>query len=303
MTDDYDDLFAPTYDASYHVRAGRYRFPAPPGVPESPNGWMRTSNAVSAFSDQKALMDWLTWKMMMGLRADDGLIFDEWMATSLAGLDEKAAANAFAELARARAGASDAARRGNARHSMMETWFTNAVRSGTRSMLLQLDQVLELLDKLEYDPIPGTFETKLWNPAGGGIMGTRDLRVVCRRTGQEGVADWKTQARFWTFQEIAGQLYTYDSATWRWVPPFDDRGSWAPAESNDLVGRPGTRLAGKRVALVVHMPLAAEVAVKQVDLEYGRQVLEVAVRNVELRSVGRSRSEKRMPAEDLTPPL
>ena len=304
--DPYDDLFAPARDEGYGVRNGRYRFPAPPGHQDSPNGWMRTTNLASAFSDQERLMLWLTWKAMMGLRASDGLLFDEWMATPVEQADPQQQswlANQLAEQAREVAGGKDAARRGTARHAMMEHYFTTGGRAGTRAMLLQLDQVIEVLDRLDYDVVPGSLETKLWHPIAGGVMGTRDARVMCRRTGRTGVLDWKTQANFWTWQEIAGQLYGYDSATHRWVPPFDDRGHWEEAEVNDLYGRPGTRLWDRRVAIVVHMPLGGPVCVKQVDLEYGREVLEVAARNVELRSVGRSKSAQRMPAEDLTPLL
>jgi hypothetical protein len=29
---------------------------------------------------KKALQDWLEWKCLMGLRAGDGVLFDEWMS-------------------------------------------------------------------------------------------------------------------------------------------------------------------------------------------------------------------------------
>jgi hypothetical protein len=161
--------------------------------------------------------------------------------------------------------------------------------------------MLQLLDDLDYDFIPGSEERKIWNPIAGGTMGKTDGRVLCRRTGQTGIIDWKTQAKFWTFQEICGQLCCYDSAPWVWEGPDDERGRWVAAPVNDLRGRAGTRLAGQPVALVAHMPLAGPVAIKQVDLAYGKAVMECAARNVELRSIGRSESEKRMPAEDLTP--
>lgn len=305
MTDLEDDLFQPAEtEPIYGIRAGRYRYPAPPGEAESSNGWMRTSNLVAAFSDQERLQLWLAWKMMIGLRMDDGLLFDEWMAAPLSGLtleQEKALANEWADRARDRGGAKDAARRGTARHAMMETYLGGGERTGTRSMQIQMDDVLELLDALDYDVVPGSLEQRLWNPIAGGTMGTSDARVMCRRTGQSGILDWKTQARFWTFQEICGQLCCYDSAPYRWLGPPSELGQWVAAAPNDLTGRPGTRLAGQRVALVAHMPLGGPVAVKQVSLAYGRDVLECAARNVELRSIGRSSSSARMPAEDLTP--
>lgn len=305
MTDLEDDLFQPAEaEPIYGVRAGRYRYPAPPGEPESSNGWMRCTNLASAFSDQKALQRWLAWKQMMGLRADDGLIVDEWLAEHVDHLsddEQKDLANRWAERAQERAGSKDAARRGTARHNMMEHYFGAGQRIGTRAMQVQRDDMLELLDRLDFDFIPGSEERKVWHPIAGGTMGKTDGRVLCRRTGQTGIIDWKTQAEFWTFQEICGQLYGYDSAPWWWAGPDDDRGSWVAAPPNDLTGRPGTRLAGQRVALVAHMPLGGPVAIKQVDLAYGRDVLQCAARNVELRSIGRSSSAQRMPAEDLTP--
>jgi hypothetical protein len=302
-----DDLFEPAEaEPMYGVRAGRYRFPAPPG--ETGNSWMRMTNLVSAFSDQERLQLWLEWKAFMGLRAADGVLFDEWMAERLDHLDDKAQkelANRYAEKARTMANADAGARRGTAQHKVMDTYLSHGEVVGTRAMRRWLDKAMTAVDAAGLDVVDSEF--RVWHPAADGTMGTSDLKVLCRRTGQLGILDWKTQARFWTWQEIAGQLYGYDSAPWVWRGPADDRGRWATPEGNTLLGHPQGKFAGKRVALVIHMPQNPELderpaELHEVDLAYGRSVLVCAEMNVKLRSVGRSQAESRRPA-GLRPPL
>jgi hypothetical protein len=298
-----DDLFTPAEaPPEYGVRAGRYRFPAPPGY--TGDSWMRMTNLASAFSDQERLQLWLEWKAMMGLRANDGLLYDEWMAEAvdhLAPEEQKKLANRYAELARGAAGADAAGRRGTARHNMMDHYFTTDVVTGTRSMRMQLASAVEALDRCGLDVVETEF--KVWHPIAGGTMGTSDAKVLCRRTGRLGTLDWKTQARFWTWQEIAGQLYGYDSAPFAWAGPHDSRGHWVENVPNTLTGHPDGLLPGRRVALVAHMPISgAPVEIHEVSMQYGRQVLECAAENVRLRSVGRSTSEKGRPS-GLRPPL
>lgn len=287
-----DRLFEPaSAEPIYGVRAGRYRFPAPPG--ESGSSWMRMTNLVSAFSDQERLQLWLTWKALEGLRGHDH-IFDEWMAEPLDGLTDQersALANLYAEKARAAARADEAARRGTARHKMTDVYFTTGERTGTRSMRAQLDSMLQALADHQLQVLRTEF--RIWHPAAGGTMGTADAEVLCTRTGQVGILDLKTQARFWTWQEICGQLFGYDSAPHRWEGPADDTGRWVPAERHTLVGHPDGEFPGRRVALVAHMPQhpgpgQLPVQIMEVDLDYGGEVLEVAARNVELRSRGKS---------------
>lgn len=297
---DLDDLFEPAFAKPlYGVANGRYQFPPPPGQPENPRGWMRMTNLASAFSDQKALHDWLDRKLLEGMRVGEGLLVDEWLSTAYETLeesDQKAIAKEWAERFRVAAKSDAGARRGTARHAMMENWYRHNVRTGTRPMLAQLDSALEALDAHDLEILD--IEFYVWHPLAGGAMGKSDARVMCRKTGQMGILDWKTQASFWSWQEVAGQLYGYHSAPWRWEGPPDDRGQWAPASPLSLVGRPGTEFAGKPIALVAHMPQhpgpgQLPVTIKEVDLAYGRQVLECAARNVELRSIGRSVAEGR----------
>jgi hypothetical protein len=117
-------------------------------------------------------------------------------------------------------------------------------------------------------------------------MGTLDLGVMCRRTGQIGIGDLKTQGRFFSYQEICAQQFGYDDAPYVWD---EARQCWVPNEKWNLTGHPDGELAGKRVALLAHMPLdMSPVRIIEVDLEYGRDVLACAAENVRLRSIGKS---------------
>lgn len=300
MTDDEDfydaaparPLYGLTPNGSY------YKYPPPPGVavPKPFRGWMRMTNLAGAFADQKALQIWLEWKSWMGLREDDGLIVDEWLAEQVDHLsvqEQKDVVSRFAELARERAGGKVAARKGTARHTMLEGYLKTGRARGTRSMLTQMDSLLAALDAHDLEPLPGWAERRVWHPAAGGVMGTLDMGVLCRRTGQIGILDLKTQGRFYTYQEICGQQVGYDSAPWVWDGPPDDTGRWVPNEAWNLLGTTAP-LVGRRVALLAHMPLdLSPVRIIEVDLEYGADVLKCAAENVRLRSIGRSVAEAR----------
>lgn len=293
----FDDAAA---EPEYGVRAGRYRFPAPPGEENNPRGWMRMTNLVSAFSDQRALQLWLERMTLLGLLAHDGLIFDELAALPDADLTP-AALEEIADRARVMAGGDAGARKGTARHLVLSDYLDTGRVGGHRKMQLQMEQLLEVMDQHDLEFLPGWSERAVWHPIAGGTMGRMDARVLCRRTGQVGVFDLKTQKRFWTYQEIAGQQCGYDSAPWVWQGPEGPGGKWArytysagmPSgdwpDQNTLMGRPGGMCGGKRVAILAHMPsTGGPVELHEVDLEYGAQVLEVAAWNVALRSRGKS---------------
>lgn len=298
------DLFddAPA-EPAYGVKAGRYRFPAPPRETESPNGWMRMTNLVSAFSDQRALQLWLERMTLLGLLAHDGLIFDELAAIPDDNLSTQMFAD-IAERARAMAGGDAGARKGTARHLVLGEYLDTGRIGGHRRMQLQMADLLEVMERHELEFIPGWSERAVWHPIAGGTMGRLDARVMCRRTGQVGVLDLKTQKRFWTYQEIAGQQCGYDSAKWVWEGPEGPGGRWVPYQvpaamaqtfpsssddQNTLMGREGGMCEGKRVALLAHMPSdGGPVQIHEVDLEYGARVLEVAAWVVALRSRGKS---------------
>jgi hypothetical protein len=296
MTDDddfYDNapakpMYGLTDDQSY------YRYPPPPEVeiPKGWRGWRRMTNLAGAFADQRALQIWLEWKAWMGLRTADGILFDEWMARDVESLsvpDQKELVTKFAERARDAAGGSTAARKGTARHDMLEGYLKTGKVNGTRTMIMQMASLLKALDAHDLEPLPGWSERRVWHPAAGGTMGTLDMGVMCRRTGQIGIMDLKTQGRFFTFQEICAQQFGYDDAPWVWQGPPDDTGRWVPNEAWNLTGHPDGEFAGRRVALLAHMPLdLSPVRIIEVPLVYGAEVLACAAGNVRLRSIGKS---------------
>jgi len=287
-------------EPEYRVQAGRYRFPPPPGVAPNPRGWMRASNLAGAFSDQRALQLWLEKRTLLGLLADDGVIFDELAAIPDGRLTDELIQE-FAEKARTAAGAVGA-RHGTARHEMLQHYLETGEVAGHRRMRFQLEELIEVMEQHELDFVPGWSERAVWHSIAGGTMGRMDGRVLCRRTGQVGVIDLKTQRRFWTYQEICAQQWTYDSAEWAWEGPEGPGGRWVPYQKpeltkgkyvtpdrNSLIGRPGGMCEGKRVAIIAHMPsTGGPVELHEVDLEYGAQVAAVAAANTELRSRGKS---------------
>lgn len=301
MNTDFDLFDNSTPDPEYGVRAGRYRFPAPPGEKPNPRGWMRMSNLAGAFSDQRALQLWLERMTLLGLLANEGLIFDELAALPDDALTPETLAE-IAEKARTAAGADTGARKGTARHLMLEGYLNTGQINGHRRMILQMEDLLREMDRHDLEFLPGWSERKVWHPIAGGTMGTLDARVMCRRTGQVGVLDLKTQRKFWTYQEIAAQQAGYDSAPWVWEGPEGQGGRWVPyqkpeliqgkyviPDQNTLMGRPDGMCEGARVALLAHMPSdGGPVQIHEVDLEYGARALEIASWVVAWRSRGKS---------------
>lgn len=299
-----EDDFWDAADAApkYGVRAGRYRFPDPPGYTRKKGqaaGFMRMTNLAAAFSDQIRLQHWRERMLLLGLRVDEAL-FDELAAAPLEAMDPgeaKAFLEDVADKAVQVAGGDRGARRGTARHVMLQTALETGVITGTRSMRLQLESLFEALDRHYLEPLPGWTERRVCNPLYH-VVGTLDMGVRCKLTGQIGILDLKTQRQFWSYLEISGQQEGYDGAPWAWDGPLDDRGRWIPAPEWNLVGRPGGPAPGKRVALLAHMPQEPgpgmlPVEIHEVDLEFGQEVLDVALRNVELRSRGQAKSEAR----------
>lgn len=296
VTDEQDFWVEPEPEAKYAVRGGRYRYPDPPGYvrPKGTSGWMRMTNLAAAFSDQKRLQLWRERMLLLGIREHE-VLFDELLAAPIETMDPLAAKawlESHADQCAAVAKGDHGARRGTARHLMVQTYLETGVITGTRSMRLQLESLLETLEVQELDPIPGYIERRVCNTALH-TMGTLDLGVMCRRTGEEGIVDLKTQKEFWTYQESSGQQYGYDSADWVWEGPPDERGKWIPAPRWSLLGLAGGPAEGKRVALLAHMPKdpgpdQLPVQLHEVDLTYGSDVMRVAMDNVRLRSIGKS---------------
>ena len=287
---------APT-KPKYGIQQGRYMYPPPPGYEfaKGERGFMRMTNLASAFSDQKRLQAWRERMILLGLRTGQGeVLYDELMAADLMSMpDPKAWLEDMANKMANAAGADHGARRGTARHTMLQAFQETGVITGTRTMRLQMDSFLEALDRHHLEPLPGWSERRVCNTRYR-VMGTLDLGVMCRRTGQVGIMDLKTQRSFWSYQEISGQQTGYDSADWVWEGPADESGRWVRPEHDwNLTGADGGEFEGRRVALLAHMPQEPgpnqlPVEIHEVALDYGHEVLEVACRNVDLRSRGKS---------------
>lgn len=299
--DFYDDAPAlPKYGINLPGKpVGRYIFPDPPGFVRRKGmrpGFMRMTNLAASFSDQRALMLWRERMIVAGLRTEEGeTLYDEWMSHDVRDLTDaevRDVMNKYADRFADAAKASLAARRGTARHAMLQTYAETGVITGTRTMRLQMESLLRALEAHELDILPGWSERRVCNTEFQ-VMGTLDLGVMCRRTGQVGVLDLKTQRKFWTYQEVAGQQYGYDSAEWVWSGPPNDDGFWVEAPEWSLTGRDGGEFEGRRVALLAHMPQEPgegqlPVEIHEVALDFGRDVLLTAYRNVQLRSQGES---------------
>lgn len=299
MSDDLDDFYDEVPAAPmYGIQRGRYMYPPPPGyvMPKGARGFMRMTNLASAFSDQIRLQKWRERMIMLGLRTEEGeVLFDELAAAGLEQmdpLDAKAFLEAMADRVADAAGAGLGARRGTARHTMLQVFQETGVITGHRTMRLQLHSLHDALAAHRLEPLPGWSERRVCNTTYG-VMGTLDLAVRCLETGQTGILDLKTQRRFWTYQEIAGQQHGYDDAAWVWDGPPDATGRWLSKPPSDLTGARGGEFEGRRVALLAHMPQAQgpeqlPVEIHEVALDYGAEVMETALRNVRLRSVGAS---------------
>lgn len=293
----------PKYGLGEHVgkTRGRYHYPDPPGYvrPKGQRGFMRMTNLAGAFSDQRRLMLWRERMVLLGIREHE-VLFDELLAMPIETMDPeeaKAALEEHANTCAAVARGDHGARRGTARHVMVQTYLETGVITGTRSMRLQLESLLEELDRQRLEPIPGWSERRVCNTRYHTI-GTLDMAVLCQLTGQIGILDLKTQREFWSYQEAAGQQEGYDSAQWLWEGPPNDEGRWIAKQEMTLLGSQSGPAPGKRVALLAHMPQEPgpgqlPVQVHEVDLSYGRAVMETAMVNVELRSIGRSTASGR----------
>lgn len=287
---------------TYGVKQGRYQFPDPPGFQrdKGQRGFMRMTNLAAAFSDQIRLQHWRERMILLGLRADEGVLFDELAVAGLESMDPEAAKEwleAHADKAATRAGSTTGSRRGTARHVMMQTWLETGVIVGHRTMRLQLESLIEALAAHYLEPVPGFTERVVCNTKYN-TCGRIDMVVSCMLTGQRGILDLKTQRKFWSYQEIAGQQHGYDSAPWMWEGPEDDRGQWIRSPGWNLTGAPGGEFEGRRVALLAHMPQAPgpeqlPVEIHEVALDYGKDVMEQALRNVQLRSIGSSKKAGR----------
>lgn len=289
-----------------NVYNGRYHLPPvdsktgaewEPGYdgPHRPKGWMRMSNVISAYVDQKALQEWQDEQALRGFAAFPHLY------ERLTVMDSEAPRWKWvrlAEDARALAGANIASERGTARHDMLETWLTTGREQGTTQMLAQLEEVrLAFRDHL-FRPVPELTERVIVNEEVQ-AAGRFDGGVVDLQTGELLVDDLKSKRRqFWTMLEVRAQLAGYARATAMW-------------DADRLCYVDPPRFSQER-GVVIHMPVDGNpdeespdfgkpcVLLMDADLEKGwvtaKRAFEVVKDRAEAKSVGALRCVRQLPA-------
>lgn len=301
---DDDDLFdVPLEHPKYGLdeRGSRYRFPNPDGTPH-PGGWQRCTNMTSSISDMRALMLWRERMVSLGLRDNDDL-YDELCSIDLENMspdDAKAKLNALADQAADAAGAGRGARRGTARHAMVELYHQALEPTGHGRMRQQLESLKEAYAAHRLEPVPELTERTICIPEFN-VVGRFDTVLMCQDTGALVIGDLKTEAKFWGWLEKAAQQACYNHAKWMWDGPLDDSGRWVPMPEKIR----------KDVAVLMHMPAQPgpgqlPVQLWEVDTEYGWRVAQLAHQVVQLRAEGAlgpvdARRSKRKPTGWLRP--
>lgn len=287
MTIDVDAPFATPEDTRQIKRdsiisGGRYRLPNRDGTHHK-GGWMRTTNLVGAFSDQRQLQQWEMRTTLAGLAVAPYLYKEIQAIVSEVGTDPAAIKEDqerlldVAERAKDVAGGGRGREWGNRMHALVEADHRDLpyVASDLESTLLRLYR--EALAEARLTALPDMQERILLNEAVG-TVGTADNFVECGVTNLVHIADLKTQKRFWSWLEIEAQLATYANADAMWDT---DRGEWTdiPYEVDRTRGA------------VVWCPEPRgepTVQVRRVDLERGWRTAKLAHHIVGLRSEAKS---------------
>ena len=232
-----EDLFADVEPAPQAlVTGGRYRLPNRDGS-HHPGGWMRATNLASALSDQRALMIWEAERILLGVRARPDLV-DELSVMDVYAMEPailRKELGRLVELAKQYAKADEGARRGRARHDMVERWHTAGVETGTPAMRAQLSSYRAVLDAHGLVAVPGLQERVIiveeLNVAGRLDTVLEDTAASMARGNPDWrIADLKTQRAFWSLMEVRAQLAIYAHADAMWneetgryedMPPVD----------------------------------------------------------------------------------
>ncbi len=177
-----------------------------------PRGAPRSSNLASALSDTRALNLWEQRAALDGLRKS--IVLQEELSVLRDPSD--ADLNAFFDKVKAEGGGTEGARRGTARHDMLEEWLTTGREIGTSMMRLQLAVIKQTLRDHLLVPVPELTERVVYNDIVN-CAGRLDGAVIDLQTGKLHIDDLKTKRRqFWTMLEVRTQLaiYVYSTAMW-----------------------------------------------------------------------------------------
>lgn len=287
---DLDDPFATPEDTRQAkqdsiTRGGRYRLPNRDGSPH-PGGFMRTSNLISAFSDQKALHEWDMSTTLAGLVTDERIYRD--IVRVVGRLDEitpdtvkavRAELLELGERAKNAAGGGRGAERGNRVHAIAEAEWRGLpyAASGEERELIGLIAVA--LKQAQLRPVKGMQE-RIVMVEHLETCGKFDTLLEDLLTSLIHMGDTKSQRKFWTYQEVEAQLAFYSRGDCMW-----------DAEKTCWIDMP-YRIEQTRGAAIWVPPVPeGEPQIAQVvplDLERGWETVRIAKRNVEQRAACKS---------------
>lgn len=274
------------------VTAGRYRLPNLDGSHHT-GGWMRASNLAAALSDTRALSLWEQRMIMLGMRARPDLL-ESLAVLDVYRMDPNTLRKELEDIGwrlKEAAKADEGARRGNARHGMVEHWHTTGEEIGTPVMRRQLRTYRELLEAHRLRAMPGMQE-RIIIVESLNVAGKFDniLEDMCSNTNH--IGDLKTQRKFWSLLEVEAQLSIYSRADAIWdegqgvyidMPRVCQETGiimWMPKEPSHEPGTP---------ALDPDEPAAKhEVLLLNLDLERGWRTAQLAKSIVDMRSESKS---------------
>lgn len=279
-------------DDPFGIRGGRYRLPdLAKGVDgklitgDGPRkgGWQRVTNLVKAIADARALDLWHQRQIIAGLvlRPD---IYDLACAT-LSGQDLtnpsgtlRAELEQIAQKALSAAGSDVGANLGTAFHGFAEAQDLGMPHYARKRWEGRLQNYGSGMRAHRLEVVPGMTERRIV-VLRYGVAGTLDRVLNDLESGVLRIGDLKTQKRFWTWLEISAQLAAYQMADAMW----DER---------DLCYVQFPRVADDYAVVAwipqIHPEREDQVDFFDVDLSFGRDVLEVSFRANELRSEARS---------------
>jgi hypothetical protein len=296
-----------------HPYNGRYHMPLLPGEEGTksggdwvPYGLLRMTNLVGAFEDTRALNVWEQGMALIGLALDPAL-YAELQALILRALNEgvdfellrnypdlkEALAGAPHDQAKQQksivgrakevAGASAAAKRGTADHDAWEMRAKTGQLFGDGRNRGQVIRVEALLAEAGLVRVPGLSERVVRNLELGAV-GKFDDVVLEQSTGRLLMADLKTKATpFYSWMTVDAQLAGYARSEWMLT---EDCQGYEPGPASHVDQTEG---------VIFHAPSDGSPAyLRRADLVNGWEVCQVAKRNIELRTYGKSAARHAM---------
>ncbi len=309
-----------------HPYNGRYHMPLLPGEQGTksggqhvPYGIQRMTNLVGAFEDTRALSVWEQGMALIGLAKSpelyeelvlmvaqaerEGVDFERLrdhveLKEALAGSAHDQGKQAASIVGRAKhvAKAHAAAARGTNDHTAWEHYGQTGEMIGTARNRAQVERTSALLAAAGLEVVPHLSERIVRNVVFNAV-GKFDNVLLETRTGRLLMADLKTKATaFYSWMTVDAQLAGYASSEWMLIDPLPaDPMLGESYEAGPL------HYVDQNEGVILHVPSdGAPAYLRRADLVNGREVLEVARRNIELRSYGKSAGRHAM--SPWTPP-